>query len=73
MGETKQQQSRAWSGNVSLLIQCNIQITFPVHSHFTHIFAVDLDDHVVELEAGPLPDAARAYLERNLFEIYCIA
>ena len=65
-GETKQQQSRAWSRNVPLLFQCEIQITFRDHSQFTHIFSVDLDDHIVELEAGPLPNAARAYLEISL-------
>ena len=37
-------------------------IAHDIQSQFTHVFAVDLDDHVVELEAGRLPDASRAYL-----------
>ena len=38
-------------------------IAHDIQSQFTHVFAVDLDDHVVDLEAGPLPDAVGAYLE----------
>ena len=39
-------------------------------SKFTHVLAVDLDDHVVELEAGRLPYAVRAYLSALKFIEY---